>query len=95
MGCAKGVEGCGMIHPNLINAAVLQYHGLTAQNEHFDAMALAPNFDLLLTQRQANEVARLIGAWDDCSIDVGTQGDLFVQAPLDPTKENMKSSRLH
>ena len=36
------------------------------------------------------KVARLIAAWDDCSIDVGTQCNLFVQAPLDPTKENMK-----
>ena len=56
MGCAKGVVGDGMIHPNLINAAVLQCHGMTAINGHFDAMSLAPNFNLLLTQGQATEV---------------------------------------
>ena len=36
MGCAKGVVGYGMIHPNLINAAVLQCHGLSAVNGYFD-----------------------------------------------------------
>ena len=35
MGCAKGVPGHGMIHPNLINAAVLQCYGLTAASAHF------------------------------------------------------------
>ena len=70
MGCAKGVVGYGMIHPNLINAAVLQCNGLTATNGHFDAMSLAPNFDLLLTQGHATEVARLIALWDDRTFDV-------------------------
>ena len=93
MGCASGVVGYGMIHPNLTNAAVLQYHGLTSRNKHFDAMALAPNFDLLLTQGEATEVAKLIAAWDDCSIDVGTQRDVIVQAPFDPTMGNMQHHR--
>ena len=93
MGCASGVVGHGMIHPNLINAAVLQYNGLTAQDKQFDAMALAPNFDLLLTQGEANEIAKLIAAWDDCSIDVRSHGDMIVQAPFDPTMENLQQHR--
>ena len=90
MGCAKGVVGYGMIHPNLINAAVLQYHGLTSLNQHFDAMALAPNFDLLLTQGSADEVAKLITSWKTDPHTLWAQGEMIVQAPLDPTKENMK-----
>ena len=93
MGCARGVVGYGMIHPNLINAAVLQYNGLTSHNKHFDAMSLAPNFDLLLTQGDATCIAKLIAAWDDTSIDVDTQRDVIVQAPFDPTMENMKHHR--
>ena len=57
MGCAKGIVGYGMIHPNLINAAVLQTYGLSSQQGHFDAMSLAPNFDLALTQREATQIA--------------------------------------
>ena len=53
-------------------------------------MSLAPNFDLLLTQGQATEVARLIAQWDDQTIDMGEQGELHVQAPLEPTKEHMR-----
>ena len=90
MGCAKGVVGYGMIHPNLINAAVLQCHGMTARSGHFDAMSLAPNFDLLLKQGQATEVARLIALWNDQTVELGEQGNLIVQPPLEPTKENMK-----
>ena len=53
-------------------------------------MALAPNSDLLLTQSDANEISKLIALWDDYSPDEGLQGDLIVQAPLDPTRENMR-----
>ena len=74
IGCAKGVVGYGMIHPNLINAAVLQCHGMTATSGRFDAMSLAPNFDLLLTQGLATEVARLIALWDDKTFEMGDQG---------------------
>ena len=85
--------GYGMIHPNLINAAVLQCNGLTATKGHFDAMSLAPNFDLLLTQGHATEVARLIALWDDRTFEMGDQGDLIVQTPFEPTQENMKYHR--
>ena len=71
MGCAKGVPGYGMIHPNLINAAVLQCYGLTAASNHFDAMSLAPNFDLLLTQQKATNVACLIAEWNREEPDLG------------------------
>ena len=81
MGCAKGVPGHGMIHPNLINAAVLQCYGLTAANGHFDAMSLAPNFDLLLTQQKATDVARLIAEWNRQEEDLGERGTLLVQPP--------------
>ena len=90
MGCAKGVPGYGIIHPNLINAAVLQCYGLTAANGHFDAMSFAPNFDLLLTQQKATDVARLIAEWNSQEEDLGERGKLVVQPPWDPSKENMK-----
>ena len=83
MGCAKGVPGYGIIHPNLINAAVMQCYGLTAENGHFDAMSLAPNFDLLLTQQKATEVARLIAEWNGPEEDLGERGKLLVQTPWD------------
>ena len=89
MGCAKGVPGHGLIHPNLINASVLPCYGLTAANDHFDAMSLAPNFDLLLVQQKAVSVARLIAEWNHNAEDLGERGTLLVQPPLDPTKEDM------
>ena len=91
MGCAKGVPGHGMVHPNLINAAVLQCYGLTAASDHFDAMSLAPNFDLLLTQQKATNVARLIAEWNREELELGERGELVVQPPLNPTVENMKN----
>ena len=56
MGCAKGIVGYGMIHPSLINAAVLQTYGLSSQQGHFDAMSLAPNFDLALTSKRQHRL---------------------------------------
>ena len=91
MGCAKGVPGYWMIHPNLINAAVLQCYGLTAANLHFDAMSLAPNFDLLLTQQKATNVARLIAEWNIEEVELEGRGDLIVQPPLNPTVSNLKN----
>ena len=91
MGCAKGVPGYGMIHPNLINAAVLQCYGLTAASGYFDAMSLAPNFDLLLTQQKATNVACLIAEWNREEPDLGERAGMIVQSPLNPTVENMKS----
>ena len=93
MGCAKGVPGYGMIHPNLINAAVLQCYGLTAANGHFDAMSLAPNFDLHLNQQKAIDVARLIAEWNNEAEDLGERGTLLVQPPLDPTTVDMNQHR--
>ena len=81
MGCAKGVPGHGMIHPNLINAAVLQCYGLTAANGHFDAMSLAPNFDLLLNQQKAIDVARLIAEWNNKAEDLGKGAHCWCNHP--------------
>ena len=91
MGCAKGVLGHGMIHPNLINAAVLQCYGLTAASAHFDAMSFAPNFDLLLTQQKATNVARLIAEWNREESELGERAGLIVQSPLNPTMKDMKN----
>ena len=93
MGSAKGVVGYGMIHPNLINAAVLQTYGLSSLQGHFDAMSLAPNFDLSLTQQEAAEIAARIADWSTEEIDLDGQGELIVQTPFDPSKENMKHHR--
>ena len=82
-----------MIHPNLINASVLQTYGLSGVQGHFDAMSLAPNFDLLLTQQEASVIAGRIAEWSVEEIDMGDQGQLLVQTPHDPTKENMKHHR--
>ena len=93
MGSAKSVIGYGVIHPNLINASVLQTYGLSGIQGHFDAMSLAPNFDLLLTQQEASTIAGRIAEWSVEEIDMGDQGQLLVQTPHDPTKENMKHHR--
>ena len=93
MGCAKGIPGYGMIHPNLINAAVLQCHGLSAANGYCDAMSLAPNFDLLLSQQLATDVARLIAEWDMEEEDLGDRADLLLQTPLKPSVVNMAQYR--
>ena len=93
MGSAKGIIGYGVIHPNLINASVLQTYGLSGVQGHFDAMSLAPNFDLLLTQQEASMIASRIAEWSVEEIDMGDQGRLLVQTPHDPTKENMKHHR--
>ena len=93
MGCAKGVVGYGMIHPNLINAAVLQTYGLSSQQGQFDAMSLAPNFDLAVTQQQATEIAARLAEWSTGEIDLGDQGDLIIQTPYSPSKENMRHHR--
>ena len=93
MGSAKGVMGYGMIHPTLINAAVLQTYGLSAQQGQFDAMSLAPNFDLALTQQEAAEIAARIAEWSVEPINLDDQGDLIVQTPFVPSKENMKQHR--
>ena len=91
MGCAKGIPGHGMIHPNLINAAVLQCHGLSAANGYCDAMSLAPNFDLLLSQQLATDVARLIAEWDMEEEELGDRADLLLQTPLEPSAVNMST----
>ena len=93
MGSAKGIVGYGVIHPNLINASVLQTYGLSGIQGHFDAMSLAPNFDLLLTQQEASMIAGRIAEWSTEEIDMGGQGELVVQTPHDPSKENMKHHR--
>ena len=93
MGSAKGVVGYGMIHPNLINAAVLQSYGLSSVQGQFDAMSLAPNFDLSLTQQEAAEIAARIAEWSTEEINLEGQGELIVQTPFDPSKENMKHHR--
>ena len=82
-----------MIHPNLINAAVLQTYGLSSQQGHFDAMSLAPNFDLAVTQQQATEIAARLAEWSTNEIDLGDQGDLIIQTPYSPSKENMRHHR--
>ena len=67
--------------------------GMSSKNNHFDAMSLAPNFDLLLTQQKANDVARLIAEWDSSVEDLGERGEMVVQVPWTPSKENMKEHR--
>ena len=93
MGSARGVVGYGMIHPTLINAAVLQTYGLSSLQGHFDAMSLVPNFDLLLTQQEAAEIAARIAEWSTEEINLEGQGELIVQTPFDHSKENMKHHR--
>ena len=65
--------------------------GCIAASDRFDAMSLAPNFDLLLTQQKATNVARLIAEWNREELELGEHGELVVQSPLTPTVENMKN----
>ena len=68
MGSFCGADGYGLIHPNLISAAVLQCCIASSQESthhfKFDAMALAPNMDLLMSCKDAEKVAQTIVQWN-------------------------------
>ena len=68
MGSFCGADGYGLIHPNLISAAVLQCCIASSQEStkhfKFDAMALAPNMDLLMSCKDAERVAQTIVQWN-------------------------------
>ena len=68
MGSFCGADGCGLIHPNTINAAVLQCCIASSKESSyqykFDAMALAPNLDLLMSCKDAERVAQTIVQWN-------------------------------
>ena len=73
MGAFCVADGYGLIHPNMISAAVLQCCVASSQespNEgarssfSFDAMALAPNMDLLMSCKDAERVAQTIAHWN-------------------------------
>ena len=56
-------------------------------------MSLAPNFDLAVTQQQATEIAARIAEWSTDEVNLEGQGDLIVQTPYSPSKENMRHHR--
>ena len=68
MGSFCGADGYGLIHPNTISAAVLQCCIASSQESpnhfKFDAMALAPNMDLLMSCKDAERVAQTIAQWN-------------------------------
>ena len=68
MGSFCGADGYGLIHPNMISAAVLQCCIASTQESpnhfKFDAMALAPNMDLLMSCKDAERVAQTIAQWN-------------------------------
>ena len=68
MGSFCGADGYGLIHPNMISAAVLQCCIASSQESpnhfKFDAMALAPNMDLLMSCKDAERVAQTIAQWN-------------------------------
>ena len=68
MGSFCGADGYGLIHPNMISAAVLQCCIASSQESSnhfkFDAMALAPNMDLLMSCKDAERVAQTIAQWN-------------------------------
>ena len=69
MGSYIGSPGFGLIHPTTISAAVLQDAGFFVedQNPHnpmrFDAISLAPNFDIPTGRYRMNDFASLITKW--------------------------------
>ena len=68
MGSFCGADGYGLIHPNMISAAVLQCCIASSQESDnqfkFDAMPLAPNMDLLMSCKDAERVAQTIAHWN-------------------------------
>ena len=76
MGSFCGTYGHGIIHPNVINASVMQMSSLEQTTEpdpekaqertraSFDMMSIAPNFDLLLEACIAEETAKTIVSFD-------------------------------
>ena len=68
MGSFCGADGYGLIHPKTIGAAVLQCCIASSQESpnhfKFDAMALVPNMDLLMSCKDAERVAQTIAQWN-------------------------------
>ena len=68
MGSFCGADGYGLIQPNTINAAVLQCCiASSKESPHhfkFDAMALTPNLDLMMSCKDAERVAQTIVQWN-------------------------------
>ena len=68
MGSFCGADGYGVIHPSTINAMVLQC--CIASSSHsesaykFDAMALVPTMDLMMSCKTAEAVAQTIVQWN-------------------------------
>ena len=70
MGSFCGADGYGLIHPTMTSASVLQCCIASSQESpesnscSFDAMALAPNMDLLMSCKDAEKVAQAIAHWN-------------------------------
>ena len=68
MGSFCGADGYGLIHPNMISAAVLQCCMASSQEStshfKFDALALAPTMDLLMSCKDAERIAHTIVQWN-------------------------------
>ena len=72
MGSYIGSPGFGLIHPTTISAAVLQDAGFFEEEDNpenpmrFDAISLAPNFDIPIGRYRMNEIVNLITKWILC-----------------------------
>ena len=72
MGSCIGSPGFGLIHPTTISAAVLQDAGLFEEDDNpenpmrFNAISLAPNFDIPIGRYRVNDIVNLITKWILC-----------------------------
>ena len=73
MGSCVGSPGFGLIHPTTISAAVLQDAGFLYEDDNpdnpmrFDAISLAPNFDIPTGRNRMMDIVNLITRGGHCS----------------------------
>ena len=70
MGSYVGSPGFGLIHPTTISAAVLQDAAFFEEEDNpdnpmrFDAISLAPNFDIPIGRYRMNDIVSMIAKWN-------------------------------
>ena len=114
VGSYVGSPGFGLIHPNTITAAVLQNAGFVREDDNsnnpmrFDAISLAPNFDIPTGRCRMMAVSSMITDWElyDCPPEEQlvcippedlTPMDLFdfQNVPVGSTYQDQLSLQLH
>ena len=93
VGSYIGSPGFGLIHPNTITAAVLQNAGFVREDENvdnpmkFDAISLAPNFDIPTGRYRMMALSGMITDWE--MYEAPTEEHMVYIPPEDLTAEDL------